>query len=284
MRKVVVCDDDALVRATVTTLCEQAGLEVVAETDSGTAAVEMVRRFGVDVIVLDLSLNDGSGERTIASLAAEKAPVEVVVFTAYATDPGNLLRLGAREVIDKPDFERLEEVLTHLGATGADAASPEERRTASREVDAGPKVWRSPAGVSSHRDLAQALKDLEPGDSVMAVTVVGLEDLEAEVGPLLTADCRLAVAASLRDQLRVQDLLHEAPDVAGFIALMRGGDARAAAAVWSRFIADVRRSSLPGEVKGAASRVDGMGVDDAVARAVGALQGAAIDTPPFVTV
>jgi CheY-like chemotaxis protein len=284
MPRVVVCDDDALVRATVSTLCEQAGLEVVAETDSGTDALEMVRRFGVDVLVLDLSLNDGSGERTLASLTAEKVEVEVIVFTAYATDPGNLLRLGAREVIEKPDFDRLEEVLTHLGATEEDAAPPEERRTASREVDAGPKIWRSPAGVSSHRDLARALEGLQEGDSIMAVTVVGLEGLEAEVGPLLTADCRLAVAASLRDQLRIQDLLHEAPEVDGFLALLRGGDSRAAGAVWARLISDVRGSSLPGEVKGTASRVDWKGAQDAVARAIGALQGAAIDTPPFVTV
>jgi CheY-like chemotaxis protein len=284
MRKVVVCDDDALVRATVTTLCEQAGLEVVAETDSGTAAVEMVRRFGVEVLVLDLALNDGSGERTVAALAAEKVPVDVIVFTAYAADPGNLLRLGAREVVDKPDFDRLESVLTHLGATGRDGAPPEERRTASREVDAGPKVWRSPAGVSSYRDLSPALRGLEEGDSIIAVTVVGLEELEAGVGPLLTADCRLAVAASLRDQLRIQDLLHEAPEIDGFVALVRGGDARSAAAVWARLIAAVRGSSLPGEVKGAASRVDRMGADDALARAIGALRGAAIDTPPFVSV
>ena len=47
---------------------------------------------------------------------------------------------------------------------------------------------------------------METGDAVLAITIVGLEALETDVGPLLTADCRLAVAGVLRDELRVQDL------------------------------------------------------------------------------
>ncbi len=53
----VICDDDTGVRAAISALCADAGLEVVAETDSGGDATEMVRRFGVDVLVLDLSLS-----------------------------------------------------------------------------------------------------------------------------------------------------------------------------------------------------------------------------------
>jgi hypothetical protein len=128
------------------------------------------------------------------------------------------------------------------------------------------------------------LQDVEPGDAVLAVTVVGLEALEADVGPLLTADCRLAVAGNLREELRVQDLLHEASEIDGFVAILRGGDARAAGAVWSRLTAALRPSALPGEVKGAASRVDAMGPADAVARVLGALSGAAVGSPAFVTV
>jgi hypothetical protein len=54
--------------------------------------------------------------------------------------------------------------------------------------------------------------------------------------------------------------------------------------VWSRLTAALRSSSLPGEVKGAASRVDARGVDDAVARTLGALYDAAVGMPAFVSV
>lgn len=285
MATVVVCDDDPVARAAVSAVCATAGLEVVAETDNSHDAVEMVRRFGVDVLLLDLSLSDGSGEEALNVLEADGSHASVIVFTAYASDPPRLLRLGAREVVEKPDFERLGAVLGGLGASiGDHAESPDNRRVASREVGTAPKLWRSPAGVSSHHDLTYSLDQMEAGDAALAVTVVGLDLLEADVGPLLVADCRLAVAAILRDELRVQDLLHEAPEVGGFVALIRGGDARASNAVWSRLTEAVRTAGLPGEIKGAASRVDSLGAKDAVARAIGALQPAAIGSSTFLTV
>ena len=280
----MVCDDDPVARAAITVSCEEAGLEVVAETDSGSDAAELIRRFDVDVHVLDLSLGDGSGERTVEALNEERTGVAVVVFTAYASDPWRLLRLGVREVIEKPDFELLQDVLTKIGATVDSSAPPDDRRVASREVSEAPPMWRSPAGVCSYHDLTHALLGMEVGDAVLAITVVGLEALESDVGPLLAADCRLAVAGALRDELRVQDLLHEAPEVGGFVALLRGGDARAAGAVWSRLTAALRTSSLPGEVKGATSRVDTVGANDAVARAIGELQSAAVGGPSFISV
>ncbi len=285
MATVVVCDDDAVVRAAVSVVCEEAGLEVVAETDSGADAAEMVRRFGVDVLVLDLSLSDGSGERTLLALNEAGSDAAIIIFSAYADDPARLQRLGAREVIGKPDFELLETVLNNLGESVDEVAGrPDDRRLASRAVERAPKMWRSPAGVSSHHDLAQSMLTIEEGDGVLVIAVVGLEALEADVGPLLVADCRLAVAGVVRDQLRVQDLLHEAPEIDGFVAFLRGGDARAAGAVWSRVSAGVRKDGLMGEIRGAASRVDGLGVKDAVARAVGALQGASPSSAPFVSV
>jgi CheY-like chemotaxis protein len=283
MATVVVCDDDRVARASISVTCEEAGLEVVAETDSGADASELVRRFGVDVLVLDLALSDGSGERVLDQLHADGSPVVVVVFTAYAADPWRLLRKGVREVIEKPDFNALQEVLTGLNASLEEEVPANDRRLASRDVTDAPRMWRSPAGVSTAHDLVYSLQEVEPGDAILAVALVGLEALETDVGPLLTADCRLAVAGALRDELRVQDLLHEAPEVDGFVALLRGGDARAAGAVWSRLTTDLRSSGLPGEVKGAATRVDALGGSDAVARALGALKGAAVGSPAFVT-
>jgi CheY-like chemotaxis protein len=281
---VVVCDDDKVVRAAVSAACAAAGLEVVAETDSGSDAAEMVRRFGVDVLVLDVALSDGSGEHTLATLESGGSSAAVIIFTSYAPDPAKLRRLGAREVVEKPDVGLLADVLTAVGSSVAVNGSQAERRNASRSVEQAPKLWRSPAGVCPHQDLAHSMLRMDTGDAVLAVTVVGLEALEKDVGPLLTADCRLAVAGVIRDELRVQDLLHEAPEIAGFVALIRGGDARAAGAVWSRLSAGVIEGSLPGEVKGAASRVDTIGPKDAIARAVGALHAAAVGTPAFVSV
>ena len=284
MATAVVCDDDAVARSAITVSCEEAGLEVVAETDRGIDAAELIRRFDVDVLVLDLSLSDGSGERTLERLNDEGREVAVVVFTAYANDPWPLLRMGVREVIAKPEFELLQKVLRRIGASIDATLKTDERRASSREVKPAPKMWRSPAGVSPHHGLTHAILELEMGDSALAVTIVGLDALEQDVGPLLAADCRLAVAAALRGELRIQDLLHEAPEVDGFIALLRGGDVRAAGAVWSRLMAKLPTLSLPGEVRGAASRVDTAGAGDAVARVIGELRSATLASATFVSV
>jgi len=285
MPTAVVCDDDRTVRGAVSAVCAEAGLDVVAETDRSADAAEMARRFDVDVVILDLSLADGSGEHLLTELRAEGSTTAVIVFSAFADDPAKLLRLGARAVVEKPDFELLGAVLGGLGSPATiPGGSADDRRFASRAVEAAPTMWRSPAGVSSHHDLAHSMLTLEAGDAILAVAVVGLDALEGDVGPLLVADCRLAMAAALRDELRVQDLLHEAPGAGGFVALLRGGDARSAGAVWARLTAAVRRDGLPGELKGTAARVDSIGAKDALARAVGALQAAAVGSPPFVSV
>jgi hypothetical protein len=132
--------------------------------------------------------------------------------------------------------------------------------------------------------MTHSLKTMVAGDAVVAFTVVGLDTLEADTGPLLVADCRLAAARTTREQLRIQDLLHEAPEIDGFVALLRGGDARASSAVWSRVAPRVRSASIPGELKGAASRVDALGPKDAVARVIGALRGADAGSPAFLSV
>src|SRR5207342_2776025 len=114
MPTVVVCDDDVILRNTISGLCEDAGLTVVAETDSGRDAAELVQRFGVDILIVDLSLVDGSGEFAITALANDEGGAIVIVFTAYASEPHRLVNMGASEVIEKPDLERLSTVLERL--------------------------------------------------------------------------------------------------------------------------------------------------------------------------
>lgn len=288
MATVVVCDDDPVLRQTVSELCEAAGLTVVAETDHGFDALELVRRFRVDILLLDLALPDGSGERALEALRDVEEPPIVVVFTAYAEDPDRLLRLGAREVIEKPDFPRLENVLNRLAASegpstqaGSDGL---ERRRTSRPVDAPPEQWRSPSGISSSHDLVQTMQRTIAGDAVLLIVTHGLDRLEADVGPMLTADCHLRAAALLRGTLRIQDLVHEVPEVSGFVGVLRGGDESAAEAVWARLLDLVVAAGLPGHLTGVRTRVDDSGGPAALARAVAAIGTAGTDAAVLVGV
>ncbi|MGK2948918.1 MAG: response regulator [Acidimicrobiales bacterium] len=284
MATAVVCDDDAALRTVISALCEEAGIEVVAETDTGGDAVELVRRFSIDVLVLDLSLKDSSGAGMLRQLQEEGLRPAVIVFTAYADDPVALLGLGARQVIEKPDLQALSDALVAAIRPAERGGPSEDRRRQSQPVEPPPPLWRSPSGVASAADLVHSLQRLDEGDAVLGVAVAGLQALQGDVGTLLVADCRLAAARLLRGTLRVQDLLHEAPDGDAFVALLRGGDSRSADAVWQRLTAAFRSSELAGQVHGVVARVDALGPADALARAAGALQGVRAGSPTFSTV
>lgn len=279
MASVVVCEDDDKLRATLSELCEAAGLHVVAETDRGADAVEIVRRFGVDVLLLDMLLVDGPAERVLRALQDLDPHPTIIIFTAYAGDPPLLTRLGASEIIEKPNLARLSAVLERVAVEGAAAEGDrptrvvgEERRRTSRAVAAPPALWHSPSGISSARDLPASLRDCGEGDALLVIAVRGLEQLEDQAGPTLLADCHLAAARLLRQTLRTQDLVHESPTGEAFVAVLRGGDERTADAAWARLVELVKGADLPGELVGARARIDAMGGRDALARALAALQ------------
>lgn len=281
MATAVVCEDDAVMRRTLTGICEQLGIHVVAEVDSGADAVELTRRFGVDILLLDLALGDGiSGQTTLAALQDISPYPNVVVFTAYAPNPDELKRLGASEVVEKPHLDKLITVLERL-ADGSSVARSlptapghERRRPLRSAVAPPPNLWRSPAGISSSADLAHSLAATVPGDAVVVVALTGLDLIDAAIGPLLAADNRLAVARSLRETLRAQDVVHDLEELDGLAAVLRGGEPSAAAAAVTRMLTLVSTTAMHGHLVGAHAAVTELGGKDALARAIAAVQAA----------
>jgi len=265
--RAVICDDDSVLRAAVTDICQDVGLEVVAETDQGAAALELIRRFEVDVLVLDRSLPDMSGEQVLRELQVrDQQPPEVVVFTAYQADPYVLVELGARDVVEKPDFGRLADVLTGvvLSLQEADKRAREERRQHNRRVDAAPDIRRTEAGIAVRDDLLTTGSHTVPGDSVLLVAPL------SEPGRRPSADQLGRIGTLLRATVRIQDVVHEWPDADGFVAVLRGGDASAAEAVWQRVVNQAVRMGLP-ELHGTWAEVGPLGMVAAVERAEDAL-------------
>lgn len=282
MATAVVCEDDPVLRRTVSSICEQVGLHVVAEVDGGADAVELTRRFGVDVLVLDLALGEGiSGQETLQALRGMERFPNVIVFTAYAGDVEELLRLGARAVVEKPHLDRLIVALEALSVQRLEAppgdAPGDERRRRTRSAMPPPNLWRSPSGISSEADLALTLDATAEGDAIIVVRVAGLELVTADAGQMLADDVRLAVARALRATLRTQDVVHQSEAANGFVAVLRGGDTHAPAAVWTRLLEDLDSGDLPGYVVGAYATIGAMGPRDALARAIAASRATSTD-------
>ncbi len=85
MRTVLVCDDEAVLRALVRATLEGDGYAIV-EARDGNEALERAREARPDVILLDLMMPGRTGLDTLAELRAdaELAEVPVVMLTARA--------------------------------------------------------------------------------------------------------------------------------------------------------------------------------------------------------
>jgi DNA-binding NarL/FixJ family response regulator len=104
--RVLVADDQALVRAGFVALLDaQDGIAVIAEADTGTAALSAARELRPDVVLMDIRMPEMDGLAATRAIAADPAlaEVRVVVLTTfeldeYVTHVSRILtKLGARD-------------------------------------------------------------------------------------------------------------------------------------------------------------------------------------------
>jgi len=83
--RIVLADDHTMIRVGLRALIEaQPDMEVVAETDNGHAALEVVRKLKPGVLILDISMPEMNGLRTMEQVQREELPVKVLVLSAYS--------------------------------------------------------------------------------------------------------------------------------------------------------------------------------------------------------
>ena len=113
-RTVLVVDDEPKIRDLVRSYLEREGYQVF-DTDSGNAALDIVRRVQPDLVILDLGLSDVSGEEVIRVLRGA-SDVPVVMLTARASEGDRVggLHLGADDYVTKPFSPR--ELVARVGA------------------------------------------------------------------------------------------------------------------------------------------------------------------------
>ncbi|OFW61871.1 MAG: hypothetical protein A2133_02665 [Actinobacteria bacterium RBG_16_64_13] len=102
--RLVLADDHPLVlQALAGLFATEEDMEVVALCRDGESALEAVRRFHPDVLLLDLSMPKLDGVGVLESLQAEEPRAQVVVFTGNMDERRALecLRLGVSGVVLK---------------------------------------------------------------------------------------------------------------------------------------------------------------------------------------
>jgi DNA-binding NarL/FixJ family response regulator len=88
MTRVVLVDDQAVVRAGFTVILQSEGLEVVGEASNGADAVRVARRERPDVVCMDVRMPGGDGITATRELAGPGVadPVPVLVVSTFDLD------------------------------------------------------------------------------------------------------------------------------------------------------------------------------------------------------
>lgn len=104
MIRIVVAEDHALVRAGLCRLIEECeGIEVVAEAENGSQALEKINEVNPDVAVIDLTMPGYDGFEVLSMVGESKPGLPVIVLTMHEEEQYvvRAIREGAKGYITK---------------------------------------------------------------------------------------------------------------------------------------------------------------------------------------
>ncbi|WP_327004285.1 response regulator transcription factor [Dactylosporangium sp. NBC_01737] len=206
--RVLVCDDQALIRTGFTTIINaQPDLEVVGESGDGRAAVDLAGRLNPDVVVMDVRMPvlDGIEATRLLAGVGVAHPVKVLVVTTFNLDEYvyEALRAGASGFLlkDAPAAQLLHGIRTV--ASGAALLAPEVTRKL-----VGRYAARIRPAESAAADTALTPRELE----VLRLIANGLSNSEIAATLVISHETvktyvsRILAKLGLRD--RVQAVIH----------------------------------------------------------------------------
>jgi DNA-binding NarL/FixJ family response regulator len=117
--RVIVADDDALVRRVVRDALQRAGIVVIAEAGSGREAIELTLYYKPDVVLMDLVMPGVDGIAATRDIIAALPEMKVVMLSSSDDDELGLLslRIGASGYLTKAvDVDSLPRALRAVAA------------------------------------------------------------------------------------------------------------------------------------------------------------------------
>jgi len=101
---ILVAEDELLPRKNICRVLEEEGLYQVHEAADGNAAIEIVNKNDLDLVILDLKMPGADGMTVLQHVRQASPQTFVLIMTAYASLETSVeaLRLGAQDYIFKP--------------------------------------------------------------------------------------------------------------------------------------------------------------------------------------
>ncbi|VAX26585.1 hypothetical protein MNBD_NITROSPIRAE02-1307 [hydrothermal vent metagenome] len=103
MGRVLVIDDEAIVRISCQRVLTPEGYEVVA-TSRGDEAIKLLENEHFDVVLTDLKMPDMDGIEVLKTIKERWPDIQVIIITGYGTisTAVEAIKLGAFEYVEKP--------------------------------------------------------------------------------------------------------------------------------------------------------------------------------------
>lgn len=174
--KILVVDDDAHMRESVSDNLEVEGYEVF-QAASGSQALEAVRREFFDVILMDYNLTDATGIDVIKSIRALNAESQILMLTAHASldTAVKAIQESVSDFLSKPvDFDRLKHsikaALRKLRLEQENKRLIEDLKKANEQLSYLSQMKSKFLSMSSH-DLSNSLMTLQVSFEMLSQTI-----------------------------------------------------------------------------------------------------------------
>ncbi|MFD4353235.1 response regulator [Nocardia sp. NPDC058518] len=201
--RVLIADDQQLVRAGVRMLCETAAdLEVVGEATGGADAVRLAARTRPDVILMDLRMPGTDGIQAAQQILAARPATRIVALTTFDDDENLYRALQAGMcgflVKDSHPTQLLDAI--HRAADGDPVFSPDVlRRVIGTALTNRPPTTtpRGPELTPREREVLALLADGLPNAEIGARLNMGVTTVKTHVTNLMAktgADNRVRLA------------------------------------------------------------------------------------------
>lgn len=150
MTRVLVADDQAVVRGGLRLILETHGIEVVGEAGDGREAVTMTHELRPDVVLMDIRMPVLDGIEATRQLVAGNATTKVLILTTYGVDEyvyEGLCAGAAGFILKTEPPERLVHAVEVVAAGDALLGPDITRRLIDRYVTTGPVRSHPPREV-----------------------------------------------------------------------------------------------------------------------------------------
>ena len=204
--RVVIVDDDALVRAALRLILESdSGVTVLGEGSDGRSGYDAARSLRPDVVLMDLHMPGTDGVWATAQIASDCPDTKVLVLTAFDTDAmvAAALHAGATGFLLKDSAPEVIFRAVHAAADGQRAFSGSVLdRLVEAAVEATPQRRAFPETVTDReRQVALLVAQGLGNGEIAEELVVGASTVKTHVSALLdkfgvTNRVQLAVAVA----------------------------------------------------------------------------------------